>query len=463
MPLSFDPEGKRLPIKLDSTSNGEFMPIPLDATARRANQLAQGSASENARRRGIERRAFMVSACGAASTLLAFNQANAEAGRTGGHFALDQVAAVDPEVALARLGGREFVFDVQGHFVGQHGLGRTGLGNRKQFIKDIFLDSDTDMMVLSFIPSGREKELLTIEEADEVRRIIDEMEGTHRLLIHGRVNPNQKGDLEGMDELAEKWGVSAWKCYTQWGPDGRGFFLHDEDTGLRMIEKARALRVKNICVHKGLPFGRRSYKHSLASDIGIVAKLFPDVNFLVYHSGFIAGQPEGPYDPNRGEGIDELIRSVEENEIPRNSNVYAELGSTWRYAMREPDTAAHIVGKLVKHIGEKNVLYGSDCIWYGSPQDQIQAFRTFQISDEFQEKYGYSKLTSELRARILGLNATRPYGIDAAEVLKRARHDVIERRRVEYRECPDPHFLTFGPKNRRQFFANLKARGGSPV
>jgi hypothetical protein len=316
---------------------------------------------------------------------------------------------------------------------------------------------------LSFIPSRREKELLTIQEADEVRRIIDEMEGTHRLLIHGRVNPNQEGDLEAMDELAEKWGVSAWKCYTQWGPDGRGFFLHDEETGLRMIEKARALGVKNICIHKGLPFGRRSYKHSLSSDIGIVAKMFPDVNFLVYHSGFIARQSEGPYDPGRGEGVDELIRSVEENEIPRNSNVYAELGSTWRYSMRDPDSAAHTIGKLVKYIGEKNVLYGSDCIWYGSPQDQIQAFRAFQISDKFQERYGYPKMTPELRARVFGLNATRPYGIDVDEVLKRARHDVIERRRTEYRESPDPHFLTFGPKNRREFLANLKARGGSPV
>ena len=463
MPLSSDPEGKRLPIKLDSTSNGEFMPIPLDATNRRANQLAQRSASENARRCGVDRRAFMISACGAASTLLAFNAANAASGRTGGFFELEQVAAVDPGVALDRLGGREFVFDVQGHFVGQHGLGQTGLGGAEKFIKDIFLDSDTDMMVLSFIPSRREKELLTIQEADEVRRIIDEMEGTHRLLTHGRVNPNQEGDLEAMDELAEKWGVSAWKCYTQWGPDGRGFFLHDEDTGLRMIEKARALGVKNICVHKGLPFGRRSYKHSLSSDIGIVAKMFPDVNFLVYHSGFIARQSEGPYDPGRGEGVDELIRSVEENEIPRNSNVYAELGSTWRYSMRDPDSAAHTIGKLVKYIGEKNVLYGSDCIWYGSPQDQIQAFRAFQISDKFQERYGYPKMTPELRARVFGLNATRPYGIDVDEVLKRARHDVIERRRTEYRESPDPHFLTFGPKNRREFLANLKARGGSPV
>ena len=462
MRFECDPDGKRLPIKLDATSNGEFVPIPLDATNRTANRLAQDWASENAKRRGLERRAFMVSACGAASTLLAFNAANAAAGRTGGFFELDQVAAVDPEQALEQLGGREFVFDVQGHFVGQHGLGRTGLGGAEAFIKDIFLDSDTDMMVLSFIPSRREKELLTIQEADEVRRIIDEMEGTQRLLIHGRANPNQPGDLEGMDELAETWGVSAWKCYTQWGPDGRGFFLHD-DTGLEMIEKARKLGVKNICVHKGLPFGRRSYEHSLCSDIGVVAKMFPDVNFLVYHSGFIAGEPEGPYDPSRGEGIDALIRSLEENEVPRNANVYAELGSTWRYAIRDPDIAAHVVGKLVKHVGEQNVLYGSDCIWYGSPQDQIQALRSFQISEDFQDRYGYAEMTPALRARIFGLNAMRPYAIEAEEVIRRAARDRIEQLRADYRERPDPHYQTFGPKTRREFLANLKARGGSPV
>jgi len=458
----FDPDGRRLPIKLDSTSNGEFMPIPLDATGRGANRLAQAWAGENARRRGLGRRRFMVSLCGAASALLAFNRANAAAGRTGGFFELDQVAAVDPEAAAAQLGGREFIFDVQGHFVGQNGIGRSGLGDADQFIKDIFVDSDTDMMVLSFIPSRREKELLTIQEADETRRIVDKMEGSHRLLLHGRVNPNQPGDLEDMDELAERWGVSAWKCYTQWGPDRRGFFLHD-DLGLKMIEKARALGVRNICVHKGLPFGRDSYEHSLASDIGVVARMFPDVNFLVYHSGYIAGQAEGPYDPGRGEGVDALIRSLEENGVPPNANVYAELGSTWRYNMRDPDSAAHIIGKLVKHVGEENVLYGSDCIWYGSPQDQVLALRSFQISEALRETHGYAELTPRLRARIFGLNATRPYGIEVAEILERARRDAIERRRAAAREDPDPHFLTFGPRTRREFLANLRARGGAPV
>ena len=101
-----------------------------------------------------------------------------------------------------------------------------------EFVKDVFLDSDTDLMVLSFVPSTREGEPLTIEEAAATARIVEKMEGTHRLFLHGRVNPNQPGDLEAMDMLAEKYRIAAWKTYTQWGPDGKGFFLDDEP-GLR--------------------------------------------------------------------------------------------------------------------------------------------------------------------------------------------------------------------------------------
>jgi uncharacterized protein len=68
----------------------------------------------------------------------------------------------------------------------------------------MFLDGDTDMMVLPFVPSRRDSEPLTIQEADRVRQLIEEMEGQHRLLWHGRVNSNQPVDLEGMDELVQR-------------------------------------------------------------------------------------------------------------------------------------------------------------------------------------------------------------------------------------------------------------------
>src|SRR5918996_474070 len=112
-----DPEGSRLPIKLDTTSNGEFMPVPLAPANRLANRLAHEAASRNAKRLGLSRREFLVSACGAASTLLAFNAANAAAGRTGGFFEIPRDAALEPQLAQAAVGDAEFIFDVQGHFV----------------------------------------------------------------------------------------------------------------------------------------------------------------------------------------------------------------------------------------------------------------------------------------------------------------------------------------------------------
>src|SRR5918996_5199887 len=388
MKHEIDPEGLRLPIKLDTTSNGEFAPVALSPTNRAANRLANQTATENAKRLRLSRRDFLVSACGAASVLLAFNAANAAAGKRGGFFELETEAALEPQLAQAKLGGKgEFIFDVQGHFVDPTGAWekvapadafkwspKAGCGlaakpgarsylnclGPEEFVKDVFLDSDTDMMVLSFVPSRRDSEPLTIQAADAVRRTIDRMEGSHRLLLHGRVNPNQPGDLEAMDELKERWKVSAWKTYTQWGVDGKGFFLSD-DIGTRFIEKARALGVKVICVHKGLPFGKQSYEHSQCSDIGVVAKRFPDVSFLVYHSGFVTGVPEHAYDPAaKRDGIDTLVRSLVENDVKPNSNVYAELGSTWRFLMRDPTSAGHVLGKLLKYCGENNVVWGTD-------------------------------------------------------------------------------------------------------
>src|SRR6185295_11267478 len=215
-----DPEGKRLPIKLDSTSNGEFVPVPLSSANRAANRLAHDAASDFSREIGLNRRQFLVSACGAASTLLAFNTANAAADRTGGFFDVPREAALDLQLARLQTGPArdEFIFDVQGHFVDTpRGQKPATSGNSKGpevFIKDVFMDSDTDVMVLSFVPSTRADEPVTIAAADAMRRIVDKLEGTHRLLVHGRVNPNQPGDLETMDELKEKWRVSAWKTYT---------------------------------------------------------------------------------------------------------------------------------------------------------------------------------------------------------------------------------------------------------
>ena len=87
--------------------------------------------------------------------------------------------------------------------------------------------------------------------------------------------------------------------------------------------------------------------------------------------------------------------------------MYAELGGTWWFLMRDPTAAAHVLGKLLKYVGEDRVVWGTDSIWFGTPQDQIQAMRTFQISEELQETHGYPALTDEIKAKIFGLQLRR--------------------------------------------------------
>ena len=100
-----DPHGRRLPVKLDATTNGEFAPVPLAPVHHQANRLAHEAATVNARRLGLGRRGFLVSACGVASSLIAMNAAYARAGRSGGWYDLPDDAALDLEVAQASVDG----------------------------------------------------------------------------------------------------------------------------------------------------------------------------------------------------------------------------------------------------------------------------------------------------------------------------------------------------------------------
>jgi hypothetical protein len=161
---------------------------------------------------------------------------------------------------------------------------------------------------------------------------------------------------------------------------------------------------------------------------------------------------EQAYDPSgTRDGIDTLVTSLRKHELQPNSNVYAELGSTWRFLMRDPEQAAHALGKLIAACGENNVLWGTDSIWYGSPQDQIQAFRTFQIAAPLRERHGYPEITREMRAKIFGLNAATVYGLTATDVKRYTARDAVAHERTAYLENPDPHFRTYGPKTRREF------------
>ena len=83
----------------------------------------------------------------------------------------------------------------------------------------------------------------------------------------------------------------------------------------------------------------------------------------------------------------------------------------------------------------------------------------FYVMNDVAETLGYPAITPELRAKVFGLNALKPYGIDLDEAKLRASNDSVSRRKDNYRNDPDPSFATYGPKTRREFL-NLKKWAG---
>jgi predicted TIM-barrel fold metal-dependent hydrolase len=445
-------EDPGLPIKLGPCSNGEYDPEdPLPPVLREAIRRARETCDRNARRTGISRREFLLSAAGAATVLAVLNACTREEARVrgrepGGSYRVSPEATVDGDTAMDEVGGEEFVFDVQGHFL-EYGLGpepndpvafwdrfpQQACGEAdprdcysiERFMEEMFLKSDTTMIMLSSLPLPPDGPA-SLDLMEQGRRVAEALCGDDRVLVSGNPFPNlgpPGAALDIMERAAEQNDLAAWKVFTHypdvWDGSGNGWRLDDADPSLpqvgeRFIGHARRLGVPVVCTHKGLSGGS-----PLASpdDVGPAAARHPDVAFVVYHSGHEVDVPEGPYTRATAHlGINRLIRSIERAGVGRNRNVYAEIGSTWRNVMRYPDQAAHVLGKLLKHVGEDNVLWGTDCIFYGSPQDQIQALRTFHISEELQERYGYPRLTKGIKAKILGLNAARLSGVDPVTV-----------------------------------------------
>ena len=479
-----------LPIRIDATSNGEFAPDPPGRGIERARELAAQRITANARRTGRSRRTFLAGLCGAATTLLTLNQAFAFRGFTGGRFGVLPEGAFDEDAAAQSIAGNEFIFDAQTHFVEPDAPWRNGPAagwqrtlaawpqgscgendpvacySADHFIREVFLDSDTDMAMLSFVPTAPGENPLSMAESERARRLVEQLDGTDRLLLQTPVIPNWRplaAQLDHMEEMAAAYPIAAWKTYTGWGPGGAGWWLDDAEFGIPFLDKARELGVRTICTHKGLPFSGQDRTYASCEDVGRAARRYPDINFVLYHAGYETAVREGAFaGAGAARGTDTLVRSLQANNVGPNANVYAELGSTWRHLLRDPDQAAHVLGKLLVHVGADNVLWGTDSIWYGSPQDQIQAFRAFQISEQFQERYGYPALTPTLKAGVLGRNAARLFGIDADAARRRAAADPVGTVRHAYRESPAPGFATYGPRTSSEFHRYRRLHGAGP-
>lgn len=421
------------PVFLQQRCTEEYSPLAY--TRRDLRTIARAASAIEDSRGRLPTPLAASSRTGTAAGLLALNEE-----WNGRFYEVRPDSQWDERSALDDFAPRELLIDVQTHFMAPHALRANPVEMMKdtyrmvmpdwwhdvrdgttwtlaEFIATVFIESETSVAVITSGPGLGDGRHLHNDEMLATKRMVEQFGGGGRILHHAVIHPNVKEDFDRMSEYSEIYAPAGWKVYTTgllsdtgWSD---GWMLDDPEAGLPFLETARKIGPRLICVHKGIS---GMVDNGSPRDIGPVAAAYPDLQFLVYHSGYelIGTSPaEGPYvESAEPAGVDRLVESLLRSGVGPNQNVHAELGTTWFALIRRPLDAAHVLGKLLKYVGEDNVLWGTDSIWYGSTQPIIDAFRVFQIPDDLCERYGYPKLTPAIKTKILSDNAARVYGID---------------------------------------------------
>jgi predicted TIM-barrel fold metal-dependent hydrolase len=330
-----------------------------------------------------------------------------------------------------------------------------------QFIKDVYLDSQVAVGLMSNntsaaipdvagnrpprdISESEVGEFLTAPQTAAVRDWVNMLAGSTRMLAHGQLFPGVPGsyppdttvptNLDYIQWQIDTLKPDSWKGYTSANsakydldPESlmRRWQLDDQQVAYPMYEmivrNSNMLTTHpgffNICIHKGLSTDAPDDPSlGFPVDIPQAARDWPMLNFIIYHSCIRPGfwMLDALNDVQSGrlrQGVPDILWTTQfAVDCAQFPNVYAELGTTFAScAITFPTVCAHILGQLLKFMGEDRIIFGSDSVWYGSPQWQIEAFWRFQIPDDLRRQYGYPQLTQAAKRKILGLNSARLY------------------------------------------------------
>jgi predicted TIM-barrel fold metal-dependent hydrolase len=314
-------------------------------------------------------------------------------------------------------------------------------------------------------------EILTGYQTSQCRDFINNLAGSTRALAHGQIYPGPGNIADPAFGDYTQWQIEfcqpdSWKGYnvafaaspspgaqfTRWRLDDEGLAYPT----YQIIAKNKAQLRKhpgffNICIHKGLsangtqPGGANNLpQFGNPDDIVKAATDWPQFNWIIYHScirpSFWMLQALQDIDnsvlltDSHGHSVPNIRWSTQFAQVAggkykagaepsstspsshdRLRNVYAELGTTMAsMIVTFPTVWAHLIGQLLYYMGSDNIVFGSDSLWYGGPQWQIDALWRFQIPDRIQEKWKYPQLDEYAKRKILGLNSARLYALGGA-------------------------------------------------
>jgi predicted TIM-barrel fold metal-dependent hydrolase len=320
-------------------------------------------------------------------------------------------------------------------------------------------------------------EILTGRQTAQCRDYINRLAGSTRALAHGQIYPGPGNMADPLFGDYTQWQIEnmqpdSWKGYnvafaasaSPGAPFAR-WRLDDEaiayPTYAVIARNADQLRKHpgffNICIHKGLsangtqPGGPNNLPDfGNPDDLVKVATDWPQFNWIMYHScirpsfwvlqslqdieNLSGAMPPTLLVDSHGHAVPNLRWSTQFAQIAagryvagaepssqspsstrRLPNLYAELGTTMAsMIVTFPTVWSHLIGQLLYYMGENNIVFGSDSLWYGGPQWQVEALWRSQIPDDIRERWGYPQLHEGAKRKILGLNSARLYRLAPA-------------------------------------------------
>jgi predicted TIM-barrel fold metal-dependent hydrolase len=441
------------PVPTQVVSSDEFMPVPQTERQREVEARMNAMADQYGRKNGLSRRRFFQTAAGMTTAFVAMNEVY------GPLYGASPAEAKSVDLAQARADGLkdQFIMDVHTHFLrddtrleafvrGREAVGKAGwnpdLVNKPQTIddlkypnwfKEVYLDSDTKVALISGSASEDPRDwFLTNEMKAEAREKVNKAAGSRRLLSHAIFTPGYDGWMDEVDKCIATLKPDSWKGYTVGDNTNKDLARHpwrmdDEKLVYPFYEKIVKAGYDIVCVHKGLypPSVEKRWPHlapyATVDDVGKAARDWPNIRFVIYHAAFrwtgAPGASLGGYEQFEKTG--RIDWTTDLAEIPGKygvGNVYADLGQIFaQTTVTEPRLSAALMGQLIKGMGADHVVWGTDAVWTGAPQWQIEGLRRLEIPEDMRRKFGFAELgpaDGPVKRAIFGENSAKMYRYD---------------------------------------------------
>src|SRR6201995_2308963 len=471
------------PIPTQVVSSDEFYPYPQTEKQRELQARLLTMADDLAKKQGLPSRRFFQTAAGMAAAYVAMNET------FGQFFDASPAEAATPAMADERADALkdQFIMDMHTHFLRDDtrimnfvamraAVGKAGwnkdLSEKEQtiddlkydnYIKEVFLDSDSKIVLISSAPSDIEQDwFLTNEQMAAARDKVNKRFGSRRLFSDAIFTPGQPGWLEKVDAALELKPESM-KGYTIGDNTHKDISrypwrMDDEKVAYKGYEKMVKAGIKNVCIHKGLfPPGVEKLYPNLrgfadVADVGQAAKDWPQLNFVIYHSAYrhVGGDPKVALAEFERTG--RIAWTSDLADIPAQygvDNVYGDVGQLFATTLvAEPNVCAALMGTLIKGLGVDHVCWGTDALWTGAPQWQIEGLRRLEIPEVMQKQFGFAPLGSAegpVKTAIFGDNNARLYNIQPKRAMLELKGDRFAMMKSEYEKAgPEPSNTRYG-------------------